>query len=262
MPRTLMDKEMLEQFLNSTSIRGVALLNRRGRSYLLSSFAALDRRQQEALQEGLFQVLDSMPPGFDFFDFQFAQQRIFVYPLTTDSVLIVGVDEQTLVLADYTEAVDKLLRTLLGVPNQGVDLFRSLTHPREPTTNPKKPPLSVPSGIPVAVVMRSLNHLSEVTHSYLGKAVVVNYWTTSRTELSEKTGEVKDFLTLFEVERSGEIRFSGSLTSFNLEQVKMLRVWVDAFVKRCEEVIRNFRSLLRTESNLSPEEQKLLLYGR
>jgi len=257
-----MDKETLQQFLNSAGICGVALLHRQGRSYLLRSFADLDRRQQEALQEGLFQVLESMPPGFDFFDFQFAQQRIFVYPLTADSVLIVGVDEQKLILADYTEAVDHLRAHLLGDPSQGVGVFRSLTQHREPTANPKKPPLAIPSGIPVAAVMRSLNHLSEVTHSYLGKAVVVNYWKTSRTDLSEKAGEVKDFLTFFEVERNGEIRYTGSLASFNLEQVKMLRAWVDAFVKRCEEVIRNFRSLLRTESNLSPEEQKLLLYGR
>jgi hypothetical protein len=258
-----MDKETLEQFLNSAGICGVALLNRQGRSYLLRSFAALDRRQQEALQEGLFQVLESMPPGFDFFDFQFAQQRIFVYPLSDVSVLIVGVDDQKLVLEDYTKAVDHLRATLLQDPNQGAVIFRGFTHQREPAPSPKKIPAPPPppTGIPVTVVLRCLNHLSEVTHSYLGKAVVVNYWKTSRQEISEKAGEIQDFLRFFEVERSGEIRYTGSLASFNLEQIKMVRAWVDTFVRRCEEVIRNFRSLLRTQSNLSPEEQKLLLYG-
>ncbi|MEN9240096.1 MAG: hypothetical protein Q6J68_05000, partial [Thermostichales cyanobacterium SZTDM-1c_bins_54] len=182
------------------------------------------------------------------------------YPLSAETALIVGVDENKLDLNQYTEAVDQLRAALLADPNQGVTAFRSFTQYREPATATKSQ-RTQPQGIPVAVMMRCLNHLSEVTHSYLGKAVVVNYWKTTRTEMSEKTAEMADFLKFFEVERSGEIRYTGSLESFNLEQVKILRAWVDSFVRRCEEVIRNFRSLLRTQSNLTPEEQKLLLYG-
>ncbi|GAB4213198.1 MAG: hypothetical protein OHK0012_08870 [Synechococcales cyanobacterium] len=255
-----MDKETLEQFLNIPGIRGVALLSRQGRSFFQRSFATLDRRQQDALEEGLFQILDTMPPGFDFFDFQFAQQRIFVYPLSGESVLIVGVDDQQLVLAIYTEAVEKLRADLWADPVLATSVFRSLGQHREPTGTPKaKVERSQPTGIPHPVVLKAMNHLSEATHSYLGKAVVVNYWKASRSDVLNRAHELEEFLNQFEIDRSGEIRYGGPSKEFNIDQIKGIRAWVEAFIKRCEEVIRNFRSLLRTE-NLTPEERKLLLY--
>ncbi|MFS8784028.1 hypothetical protein NW815_12230, partial [Synechococcus sp. R6-7] len=66
-----MEKETLDSFLSIRGVMGVALLSRAGRPFFYRSFQDLDSRQQQALTEGLFQVLQTMPPGLDYFDFQF-----------------------------------------------------------------------------------------------------------------------------------------------------------------------------------------------
>lgn len=249
-----MDKDILENFLSIPGVSGIALLGRKTRPYFHRSFQDLEKRQQDALIQGLFQVLDSMPSGFDYFDFQFAQQRVFVYPLPQDGVLLVAVDE-ALSLPVYTQAVNKLRDFLMTDTQRALATFRLFAsqHTAPVSTQPQA---ATPLAPTLAEILPALNRLCQATTSYLGRAVIVNYWKVARQDLLEQSPQAS-WLELFQVERTAEIHYLGDEQILSPEQHQLLRDWVAAFLKRCEEVIRNFRSLLRT-GELQPEDWKLL----
>lgn len=77
------------------------------------------------------------------------------------------------------------------------------------------------------------NRLSEWANQYLGTAVVVHYWKSTRPELA--------WLEQFEVVASGQIICRNlSQLSLNLWQEKQLQLWLQRFIKRCRKVIRDF----------------------
>lgn len=248
-----MDKDSLDSFLSIPGVMGIALLGRKTRPYFYRSFQDLEKRQQDALIQGLFQVLDSMPSGFDFFDFQFAQQRVFVYPLQKDWVLLVAVDD-SLVLPVYSTAVSALRESLMTDTQRALATFRLFASQYDPLAmKPSPSTLSTPT---LAEILPALNHLCQATTGYLGRAVIVNYWKAARQDLLDRDAQA-DWLQLFEVERTAEIRYTGAEKTLTPAQHRLLRDWVAAFLKRCEDVIRNFRSLLQT-TELQPEDWKLL----
>ncbi len=248
-----MEKETLDSFLSIQGVMGVALLSRTGRPYFYRSFQELDSRQQQALTEGLFQVLETMPEGFDYFDFQFAEQRVFVYPLSSDWVLLVAVSDE-LVMPVYTLAVNRLRAELQRDTQKGLATFRFLTSQLEASSNtsshPTQPTSSLPSRartrVEMETLLRSLNRLSEITTGYLGKAVIVNYWKAARQEVLQKQGSTAEWLNQFEIERSAQIRYSGPLKELDESQQKVVRDWILAFFNRCEGVIHDFRHLIKS----------------
>lgn len=251
-----MSKDTLESFLSIPGVLGIALLGRKTRPYFYRSFQELDKRQQEALIQGLFQVLDSMPSGFDYFDFQFAQQRVFVYPLQQDWVLLVAVDD-LLSLPVYTTAVSRLRDFLMTDTHRALATFRLFTHQHHPPSSSPPEVSSTAAPVPsIAEILPALNRLCQATTSYLGRAVIVNYWKAARQDLLNQSPQAS-WLELFQVERTAEIRFMGEEQSLTPDQHQLLRDWVEAFLKRCEEVIRNFRTLLKT-AELPPEDTQLL----
>ncbi len=244
-----MEKETLDSFLSIQGVMGVALLSRTGRPYFYRSFQDLDSRQQQALTQGLFQVLETMPQGFDYFDFQFAEQRVFVYPLSAEWVLLVAVNDD-LVMPVYSLAVNRLRAELQRDTQKGLATFRLFASQMEasPTaTQPMAAPTTAPSTrMEMATFMQALNRLCEITTGYLGKAVIVNYWKAARQEVLERQGSQAEWLNHFEIERSGQIRYGGTLKELDESQQKVLRDWVLAFFRRCEEVIHDFRNLIKT----------------
>ncbi len=260
-----MEKETLESFLSIRGVMGVALLSRTGRPFFYRSFQDLDSRQQQALAEGLFQVLQTMPPGLDYFDFQFAEQRVFVYPLGPEWVLLVAVNDE-LVMPVYTLAVNRLRAELQQDTPKGLATLRLFTSQAEAARNAAQPssalaesrraqkeePGSQPeatatgSRMEMDVFVQSLNRLCQITAGYLGKAVIVNYWKASRQEVVERQGSSAEWLNQFEIERSGQIHYKGTLKELDESQQKVLRDWVLAFFRRCEEVIHDFRNLIKS----------------
>lgn len=242
-----MEKETLDSFLSIRGVMGVALLSRTGRPFFYRSFQDLDSRQQQALTEGLFQVLQTMPPGLDYFDFQFAEQRVFVYPLGPEWALLVAVNDE-LVMPVYTLAVNRLRAELQQDTPKGLATFRLLTSQAEAGRNATQPSSAPTAGprMEMDVFVQSLNRLCQITTGYLGKAVIVNYWKAARQEVVERQGSQAEWLNQFEIERSGQIHYRGSLKELDESQQKVLRDWVLAFFRRCEEVIHDFRNLIKS----------------
>lgn len=242
-----MEKETLDSFLSIRGVMGVALLSRTGRPFFYRSFQDLDSRQQQALTEGLFQVLQTMPPGLDYFDFQFAEQRVFVYPLGPEWALLVAVNDE-LVMPVYTLAVNRLRAELQQDTPKGLATFRLLTSQAEAGRNATQPSSAPTAGprMEMDVFVQSLNRLCQITTGYLGKAVIVNYWKAARQEVVERQGSQAEWLNQFEIERSGQIHYRGSLKELDESQQRVLRDWVLAFFRRCEEVIHDFRNLIKS----------------
>lgn len=242
-----MEKETLDSFLSIRGVMGVALLSRTGRPFFYRSFQDLDSRQQQALTEGLFQVLETMPPGLDYFDFQFAEQRVFVYPLGPEWALLVAVNDE-LVMPVYTLAVNRLRAELQQDTPKGLATFRLFTSQAEAGRNATQPSSALAAGprMEMDVFVQSLNRLCQITTGYLGKAVIVNYWKAARQEVVERQGSKAEWLNQFEIERSGQIHYRGSLKELDESQQRVLRDWVLAFFRRCEEVIHDFRNLIKS----------------
>lgn len=234
-----MEKETLDSFLAIQGVTGIALLGHRSRPYFFRSFEDLTKPQQEALSQTLFQVLNEMPTEFDFFDFQFASQRVFVYSLNTEWALLVAVNE-LLDQPAYSRAVAQIRQALSENTNKGLATFRLFARQID-TQNPAQG-----SAVPTDRALEALNGLCTLTTTYLGRAVIVNYWKTSRQEVIDKQTDSQSFLECFDVQRTAHIVYTGSLVSFNPAQLAMLQAWVNAFIRRCEEVIHNFRHLIKT----------------
>ncbi|MCY7334385.1 MAG: hypothetical protein LH649_17400 [Pseudanabaena sp. CAN_BIN31] len=101
-----MSREVIQDFLNSTGVVGIALTNRRMRPYFYGLDAVLDRTKQ-ALGQGVLQVVENLPEGFESFEFHFAGHVVFIYKLTHGLVLLVLTDRE-LKLIDYRRGITKI----------------------------------------------------------------------------------------------------------------------------------------------------------
>ncbi len=101
----------------------------------------------------------------------------------------------------------------------------------------------------------ALNELSKTTTHYLGATIVSNYWKSSRPAV--------EWLSYLEVDRAGQITCSTSMPAeasqpLTPEQLKWLREWVEAFIKKCSRVIRDFPSVIQ-KMELNANQRSLLL---
>jgi hypothetical protein len=120
-----MNREVIQDFLNLPGIVGVALTNRRMRPYFQGLNANLDERQQQALAQGILQVLENMPEGFDAFEFYFAGNIVFIYKLAHSLVLLVLTD-QYLDIKTYRYAIAKIRQTVDADVYNAVATFKLL----------------------------------------------------------------------------------------------------------------------------------------
>jgi len=101
-------------------------------------------------------------------------------------------------------------------------------------------------------LLEALNQLSLYTTQYLGKAVITNYWKSTRPD--------EEWLQSFEVSRTAELTFTSATAlsqAVTPEQLSWIQSWVAAFISRCIKVIRDFPALV--EKSLKPEYKQLLL---
>lgn len=101
-----MSREVIQDFLNLAGIVGIALTNRRMRPYFYGLDTVLERTKQ-ALGQGVLQVVENVPEGFESFEFHFASHVVFIYKLTHGLVLLVLTDSD-LKNADYRRGITKI----------------------------------------------------------------------------------------------------------------------------------------------------------
>ncbi|MBP0008941.1 hypothetical protein [Roseofilum sp. Belize Diploria] len=271
-----MEREVVEDFLNLPGIAGVALIDRRSRPYFCGVDSTLNFQQKEALAQGLRQVVETTPEGFESFEFQFAQNQVFIYKLPEGVILLV-LTTLDLVYSNYAEALHELKTELIADTATAIATFRllagSLTLSNQtywqdaPTPSPS--PIRVPfksqptvpkttpipeatSQVTLKELLEALNQLSLYTTQYLGKAVITNYWKSTRPDV--------EWLQSFEISRTAELTFTRSTAltqTVTPEQLASIQSWVAAFISRCIKVIRDFPALV--EKSLKPEYKQLLL---
>lgn len=101
-----MSREVIQDFLNLAGVVGIALTNRRMRPYFYGLDTVLDRTKQ-ALGQGVLQVVENLPEGFESFEFHFAGHVVFIYKLTHGLVLLVLTDSE-LVPVEYRRCITKI----------------------------------------------------------------------------------------------------------------------------------------------------------
>ncbi|PZO36689.1 MAG: hypothetical protein DCF19_21020 [Pseudanabaena frigida] len=101
-----MSREVIQDFLNLAGVVGIALTNRRMRPYFYGLDAVLDRTKQ-ALGQGVLQVVENVPEGFESFEFHFAGHVVFIYKLTHGLVLLVLTDSG-IEPVDYRRGITKI----------------------------------------------------------------------------------------------------------------------------------------------------------
>jgi hypothetical protein len=101
-----MSREVIQDFLNLAGVVGIALTNRRMRPYFYGLDSILDRTKQ-ALGQGVLQVVENIPEGFESFEFHFVGHTVFIYKLTHGLVLLVLTDRE-LDLKIYRHGITKI----------------------------------------------------------------------------------------------------------------------------------------------------------
>jgi hypothetical protein len=267
-----MKRQVIQNVLTLPGISGIALIDGRNRPFFFGQDISLNSQQQDALAQGIQQVVETTPAHFDTFTFRFTNQLAHIYKLDQGLILLVLISDQ-LALTEYRTAIDQLKATLIEAPHNAVPTFRllagcvtlgsSATPPDAPGAMPPAESAPVaPSSEAVVVkqgtlapgcqeIIGALNHLSDGAVQYLGKIIVVNTWKQSRP--------AHPWLEQFEIQKDGHftVKQDGQ-TSLTPEQQQWVKDWVTAFLGRGGRTIRNFQTLVSSQA-LTPDEQKLLL---
>jgi len=287
-----MKREVVQEFLGLPGIVGLALMDGRSRPCFYGVSERLNLQQKEALAQGICQVLETTPSSFRTFEFQFAGSRAYIYKVVEGLVLLVIVDN-ALAPTEYRAAFSGFKQTLEENAGSAISTLRYLAgaqsssnRARSSETNTASRNLSVATGglrsqsslatggsasqeqpgvrsspapsqdEAVGILkeyLLAINQLSQFSKKYLGTAVIVNYWKSSRPQVKWLEG--------FQIDRTGNVTCLAENTQLihqpvSPQQQQWLRDWVHSFVKRCSTVIRDFPRLAAAEA--FSEEQKRL----
>ena len=118
-----MKREAIQDFLNLPGIAGVALMDGRSRPYFCGIDQTLNFQQKEALAQGILQVVETIPDGFNAFEFQFTEHQVRLYKLDRGMVLLV-LTCPDLVHADYLGTIKQLKAVLQEDMPNAIATFR------------------------------------------------------------------------------------------------------------------------------------------
>lgn len=286
-----MKREVVQNFLSLPGIAGVALMDGRSRPFFYGIDRTLNFQQKEALAQGIQLVVDTTPASFEFFEFQFHGQLVYIYKLNQGMILLVLV-QGDLSTPDYATTIEALKEELQKDASNTIATFRLLagnttlsgqsywkansesaasepaaepnavsprlgatvTNPHASRTEPPALAGAPAASVQLKDVLDAMNQLSRFTTQYLGSTVVSNYWKTSRPAV--------EWLNGFQIERSAQITFvepaAKTEPKLSAEQQQWVKQWVTAFIDRCSKVIRDFRRLIQ-QSTLSEQHKSLLI---
>ncbi len=260
-----MKRQVIQNVLNLPGISGMALIDGRNRPFFFGPDISLNNQQQDALAQGIQQVVDTTPANFQTFSFRFVNQLAHIYKLGQGLILLVLITDQV-PLPEYSSAIDELKITLMEAPHNAVSTFRlmascvtlgsgSVVPSAAAEVNPKVQPLVDPVARAVVPtrpeIAEALNHLSDGAAQYLGKTLVINTWKQSRP--------AHPWLEQFELQSDGHFTIRvDDQTPITPEQHQGVKDWVAAFLGRGGRTIRNFQTLVGSQT-LTPAESRLLL---
>jgi len=246
-----MKQEGIKDFLNLPGIVGVALMD--GQSQLFSGDIdqAFNLQQKEALSQGVLQVIETIPEGFESFEFQFSAYQVYIYKLVFGRVLLV-LARQTLDYSDYLQRIEFVREAIRADFEGAIATLRTLTV-SQPPSRPIEKPQPQPSSATLQDVLAALNHLSRFTTQYLGIPVIVNYLKSTRPD--------QEWLQQFQIDRAAHISFSstdGMTQPLSDEQQQWIRDWMAVFIRRCSQAVRDFATIVEQKA-LNPQQKALLL---
>ncbi|HEY9616463.1 MAG TPA: hypothetical protein V6C64_06470 [Microcoleaceae cyanobacterium] len=118
-----MKQEVIQDFLNLPGIAGVALMDGRSRPYFCGVDQTLNFQQKEALAQGILQVVETIPEGFESFEFQFTGHQVHIYKLDRGIILLV-LTRDDLVYSDYLQIIKSLKASLREDIANAIATFR------------------------------------------------------------------------------------------------------------------------------------------
>ncbi|UBF25287.1 hypothetical protein K9N68_27330 [Kovacikia minuta CCNUW1] len=118
-----MKREVIQDFLNLPGIAGVALMDGRSRPYFCGVDQTLNFQQKEALAQGILRVVETIPAGFETFEFQFTGHQVHIYKLERGIILLV-LTRTGLVYADYLQTIQNLKAVLNEDITNAIATFR------------------------------------------------------------------------------------------------------------------------------------------
>ncbi len=217
-------------------------------------FADLDRafnlQQKEALSQGVLQVIETIPEGFESFEFQFSAYQVYIYKLVFGRVLLV-LARQTLDYSDYLQKIE-FVREAIQADFEGATTTLRMHTVGQTPDEPIEKPQPQPSSATIQDVLAALNHLSRFTTQYLGIPVIVNYLKSTRPD--------QEWLQQFQIDRAAHISFSSTESDISLstEQQQWIRDWMTGFIRRCSKVVRDFATIVEQKA-LNSQQKALLL---
>jgi hypothetical protein len=120
-----MKREVVQEFLNQSGVAGIALMDGRSRPYFFGVDQTLNFQQKEALAQGIQQVVQTTPPGFEYFEFQFSGHRAYIYKFDHGMILLVLATGE-LSLPAYVSLIHQLRAELKHDPANAIATFRLL----------------------------------------------------------------------------------------------------------------------------------------
>jgi len=245
-----MKQEGIEDFLNLPGIVSVALIDGQSQPFFADLDRAFNLQQKEALSQGVLQVIETIPEGFESFEFQFSAYQVYIYKIVFGRVLLV-LARQTLDYSDYLQKIE-FVREAIQADFEGViATLRTLTVSQTPDEPIEKPKPQPPSAT-LQDLLAALNHLSRFTTQYLGIPVIVNYLKSTRPD--------QEWSQQFQIDRAAHISFSSTESDISLstEQQQWIRDWITGFIRRCSQVVRDFAVIVEQKA-LNPQQIALLL---
>jgi hypothetical protein len=262
-----MKQEVIQDFLNLPGIAGLALMDGRSRPYFHGIDQNLSFEQKAALAQGTLQVVETIPNGFDSFEFQFSGHQVHIYKLNQGMILLV-LTLPNLSRPTYLKAIKDLKGTLQADGINAIATFRAivgsitqsgLTYLQTPiaanlTIDATRSTTLWITSVTLQDLIAALNHLSQFTTQYLGVYVIANYWKSTCPNI--------DWLQQFQVGRSAQFSIAG-ITDLKQplaqEEQQWIQDWVEAFMNRCAQVIRDFPTIVKQKA--LNERQKAILLG-
>lgn len=244
-----MSREIIQSLFSLTGVGGLILANPKTRPYFFGIETVLDRTKQ-MLTQGVLQVIQNIPDTFDNFAFHFNANSVFVYKLAQGTVLIIMTSPE-LRINEFHQIMAKVKQLIATDPYNTIGILKSLmgstsqstTQPNAGISSTPSPAVAVSPSIAATYQIKDmlvqLNHLSKFTSGYLGKMVVINYWKASRPQTA--------LLAEFEIDRQGQINHPKPNTGCSEEQHREIKAWTNAYIQRCQQVIRNFAEIVKQD---------------
>lgn len=140
-----MKQEVIQDFLNLPGILGFALMDGRSRPYFYGVDRTLNFQQKEILAQGILQVVETIPEGFESFQFQFGGHQVYIYKVEQDMVLLV-LTCNDLVYADYLKTIKNLKASLREDTTNAIAKLRLIAGTITQSNFSAHPPIGSPKG--------------------------------------------------------------------------------------------------------------------